>query len=234
MDKNRVDLVIFDLGGTTVRVEHFVPEAFREALRRYSVDPTAAEISAVRGRSKQEAIAEILQTRGITESKQPTLTGAIFEAFRKVLTEKIETEPINPIAQPDRVFSSLQARGIRVAITTGFDQMTAKRLVRRMGWTDKIDALISAEDVPAGRPAPYMIFRAMERTGTWQMKRTAVVGDTEMDLSAAENAGVGFAFGVLSGAHSANRLKQRKHTAVLADIRQVLEMIVKPEPPPAL
>jgi phosphonatase-like hydrolase len=234
MDKNRVDLVIFDLGGTTVRVEHFVPEAFREALRRYSVDPTTAEISAVRGRSKQEAIAEILQTRGIAESERPSLTGAIFEVFRNVLSEKIETEPINPIAQPDQVFASLQARGIRVALATGFDGMTAKRLVSRMGWTDKIDALISADDVPAGRPAPYMIFRAMERTGTWSVKRTAVVGDTEADLWAAENAGAGFAFGVLSGAHSANRLKKRTHTAVLADIRQVLELIVKPVPSPWL
>ncbi|EGD56172.1 hypothetical protein SCNU_04926 [Gordonia neofelifaecis NRRL B-59395] len=35
------------------------------------------------------------------------------------------------------------------------------------------DAVITTDDVPAGRPAPYMIFRAMERCGVASVRGVA-------------------------------------------------------------
>ncbi|WP_275003379.1 hypothetical protein [Promicromonospora iranensis] len=38
-------------------------------------------------------------------------------------------------------------------------------LLERLGWQDGvIDAVVCTDDVPAGRPAPYLVHRAMERT----------------------------------------------------------------------
>ncbi len=67
----------------------------------------------------------------------------------------------------------------------------------------------------AGRPAPYMIFRALELTGVANVHRVAVVGDTTNDLQAGYRAGVAANIGVLTGAHDADRLQQAPHTHIL-------------------
>ena len=50
-----------------------------------------------------------------------------------------------------------------------------------------------------GRPAPYMIFRAMEAVGVTQWREVINVGDTPLDLQAGTNAGVLGVAGVLTG-----------------------------------
>ena len=87
-----------------------------------------------------------------------------------------------------------------------------------MGWQDSFDAVVCNDDVARGRPAPDMIFRAMEWTGRDSVDRIAVVGDTISDLQAAENAGVRWSIGVLSGAHSEAQLRTCPHTAIIASI----------------
>ena len=48
---------------------------------------------------------------------------------------------------------------------------------------------ICADDVPAGRPAPWMIFRAMEATGVFPPAAVVKVGDTVIDIEDGRNAG---------------------------------------------
>lgn len=87
--------------------------------------------------------------------------------------------------------ATLRGRGIAVAVTTGYDAaMTAVVLdaARRQGFVP--DAAVCAAEVAAGRPAPWMIFRAMEKAGIWPPATVAAVGDTLADVEAARNAGV--------------------------------------------
>ena len=58
-----------------------------------------------------------------------------------------------------------------------------------------------------GRPAPYLILRAMEATGASSVHKVASVGDTTLDLQAGYNAGVRWNVGVLSGAHDRQSLE---------------------------
>ena len=60
------------------------------------------------------------------------------------------------------------------------------------------DTVVCGSDVPAGRPAPYMIFRAMERLGVTDVARVLVAGDTPRDLEAGTNSGAAMVVGVLS------------------------------------
>jgi phosphoglycolate phosphatase-like HAD superfamily hydrolase len=58
-----------------------------------------------------------------------------------------------------------------------------------LGWQDKLDAVVCTEDVPQGRPAPYMIFRAMEATGVTNVAQVLTAGDATRDLESGTNAG---------------------------------------------
>ncbi|MBC7374851.1 MAG: HAD hydrolase-like protein, partial [Frankiales bacterium] len=93
-------------------------------------------------------------------------------------------------------------------------------LLAGLGWSvgATVDAVVSAEEVGAGRPAPYMIFEAMRRTGTRDVRRVLVAGDTVLDLEAGSNAGARAVVGVLTGAMSADLLRTTTHTHLLAGV----------------
>ena len=90
-----------------------------------------------------------------------------------------------------------------------------------VGWDKSLDVVVCNEDVPRGRPAPYMVFRAVEWTGCECVHRVAVVGDTVSDLQAADNAGVRWCIGVLSGAHSKIQLKSCPNSEIICSVKEL-------------
>jgi phosphoglycolate phosphatase-like HAD superfamily hydrolase len=81
--------------------------------------------------------------------------------------------------------------------------------------------VVCGDDVSQGRPAPYLIFRAMEATGARSVHQVAVVGDTTRDLQAGHNAGVRWNIGVLTGAHDRQTLQRAPHTHLLPSVAEV-------------
>ena len=80
------------------------------------------------------------------------------------------------------------------------------------------DAVVCGDDVALGRPAPFLIFRAMEQTGVTSVHQVMCVGDTVLDLQAGHNAGVRYVVGVLSGAHGKEQLETAPHTHLVASV----------------
>jgi phosphoglycolate phosphatase-like HAD superfamily hydrolase len=88
-----------------------------------------------------------------------------------------------------------------------------------------IDASICSDEVPLGRPAPFMIFRAMEATGVTDVRCVIKVGDTALDLLAGRNAGVRGVVGVLSGSQSEEELRSAEPTHILPSVAALPELI---------
>jgi phosphonatase-like hydrolase len=119
----------------------------------------------------------------------------------------------------------LRKRGIRLALNTGFDRETTGLLLEALGWADGIvDAVVCGDDVTQGRPAPYLIFHAMEAAGVSDVRRVANVGDTILDLQAGYNAGVRWNVGVLSGAHHRQKLESAPHTHVIPSVAELISI----------
>ena len=190
-----VELVIFDMAGTTVRDDGQVPEAFTAALAEYGVAVGPEAIRALRGASKREAIRGLLPAG----AAQAELTERAYASFRDHLARRF-ADTAQAVPGAGDVFAWLRGRGIRVALNTGFDRDTTRMLLAALGWdAGTVDAIVCGDEVPQGRPAPYLIFRCMEATGTVSVGRVANVGDTALDLQAGHNAGVRFNVGVLIG-----------------------------------
>ena len=80
------------------------------------------------------------------------------------------------------------------------------------------DALVCGDDVAQGRPAPYMIFRAMERTGTIDVARVLNIGDTVLDIQSGRNAGCGVNVAVWTGAHGREKLSREPGAHLIEDV----------------
>lgn len=213
-------LVVFDMAGTTIEVTDPVPTAFRRAFQGVGVDLPPEAIDAIRGKSKREAILELL-TVHLGEREGPSHVEPVYTDFQTILTATFEKDGIRPIHGAGETFAWLRERDAKVALTTGFDMDLARMLVRNVGWTESVDALVCNADVPRGRPAPYLIFTAMQRTGIDSVHEVAVVGDTVSDLQSARNAGVAWSIGVLSGAHGAKQLEACPHTAIIDSVKSL-------------
>jgi phosphonatase-like hydrolase len=129
------------------------------------------------------------------------------------------SESVQAVPGAERTFAWLRRQGVKVALNTGFDREITDLLLNALQWsTGVVDAVACGDEVRLGRPAPYLIFRCMELTETLSVHEVAVLGDTVLDLQAGHSAGAKWNIGVLSGAHSREKLECEPHTHLIASV----------------
>lgn len=217
---DNLELVIFDLGGTTIRDSGQVPEAFVAALHTAGIEVSNEELQQARGASKREVIRRFVERRcppGAPEIEAKT--EEIFSAFRDNLAARYSHGGVQVIPGVEETFAWLRSCQVKIALNTGFDRFITTLILKAAGWDQNtVQAVVCADDVTLGRPAPYLIFHAMESLGVTDVHQVAVVGDTVLDLQAGWNAGVRWNIGVWCGAHSREKLEQAPHTLLLPDV----------------
>jgi phosphonatase-like hydrolase len=215
---NELELVIFDLAGTTVKDSGQVTSAFTAALAGHDISITPEQLSGVRGSSKRQAVLRLIPEG----PHRARLAETIYASFREQLAERYSVEGVEAIDGAEQIFRWLKALGVGVALNTGFDRETTALLLDALEWNQGVvDAVVCGDDVAMGRPAPYLIFRAMEAAGASSVRRVANVGDTILDLQAGHNAGVGWNVGVLTGAHDRQSLARAPHTHLLSSVAEL-------------
>lgn len=210
--------------GTTVVAGTEVSESFRSAFGEHGVFLTEEDIVEVRGRSKSEAIADLV-AKHLPQQDRARTVASIHGAFRHLLLDRYE-DSAGPTDGAREVVATFQRRAIPVVLTTGLDRVITDAIIRGMGWaTIGLAAVLSGDDVASGRPAPDLIHLAMGVAGVADSKAVLVVGDTVADLESAIRADVGWSIGVLGGAHSRTRLESVPHSAILGGISELPEWL---------
>jgi phosphonatase-like hydrolase len=111
---------------------------------------------------------------------------------------------------------------VKIATDTGFDAAISDMIMERLDWPGRLtDLAVCSSDVPRGRPAPFMIYRAMERLNVINVRRVMKIGDSPADLDEGSNAGCSEVIGVLSGAHTAATLGPIRHTRLLSSVAKL-------------
>ncbi len=215
-----IELVIFDLGGTTMEDKGQVPDAFSTVLQSHGIEITDESLRTVRGASKREVIRRFVESnRSGSEAQIRAESDEIFDEFRARLADNLTKGSISAVPGAEDTFERLHSLGIKVAINTGFDRAITGMILGALRWdTSLVDAVACGDDVARGRPAPYLIFHAMESADVASVHRVACVGDTALDLQAGWNAGVRWNIGVLSGAHDREQLERVPHTHLLDSV----------------
>jgi phosphonatase-like hydrolase len=211
-------LAVFDMVGTTVRAGDEVPSSFSEAFRSVGITLSDSAITRIRGRSKREAISELLSEHAVDPAGAGERVDEVYARFRAALQAAYRRHA-QAIHGVEDVFRFLQRAEVKVVLATGLDRETAEILFNSLGWESLgLSGLVTGDDVDRGRPAPDLIFAAMRLAGVADPESVAVIGDTAADLEAAAKAEVGMGIGVLTGAHSQTQLEAHSHSAVLESV----------------
>jgi phosphonatase-like hydrolase len=219
-------LAALDMAGTTVDEGGLVYAALEHAVAAAAGRPVPAELmSQWKGTSKAEAIAGLLRGMGADSSGANVL--AVYETFARMLREAYGTTPPAPIPGVVETFEALRRAGVKVVLQTGYSAAVANSIMAGLGWTvgQTVDALVTSDTVAASRPAPYLIFHAMEATGVTDVRRVLTAGDTPNDLRAGTNAGAGFVVGVATGSFTRSQLETEPHTHLLGSVAGVLTLL---------
>jgi phosphonatase-like hydrolase len=213
----QLELVVFDMIGTTIQASEKIPKAFITAFAGEGVHLTSTDVSSVRGKSKREAIHELLLANA-GEKVAKHRSDVVYATFKAELLMCYRDGPVTAIDGAEATFDWCRSHSIRTSLTTGFDHELAAVLIDKLGWLEMVDVLVCNDDVAAGRPAPDLILAAMSRLQLADVARVASVGDTVSDLEAGANAGIRWNIGVLSGAHTKEQLAAAPHTALIDSV----------------
>ena len=177
----RYDTVIFDLDGTLLYTLTDLTTAVNAALRKFGwQDRTLEEMRHFVGNGIRN-----LMDHAVPGGEQNPLFEEAFRAFKEVyaVCQKDTTGPYEGIPEAVR---ELQAAGVRMAIVSNKYDGAVQDLNEEFF---HLDIAIGEREGIARKPAPDSVFLAMKELGA-DPERTVYVGDSDVDLKTAQNAGL--------------------------------------------
>jgi phosphonatase-like hydrolase len=215
-------LVVLDVGGTIIQDRGDVPEAMIDSCAHHGIHITAEDVAPFRGASKREVVRRFVETRGPKSGDREKLADAIYAEFNAQVIDVYRKVP--PIDGAESAFAEMRKGGLLLAASTGFGRAVADSIFQRLNWQQYFVTVVTGDDVMLGRPAPFMIFHAMEAAKVGNIAEVIAVGDTPLDLQAARNGGVR-GIGVLSGAGTEEKLRAENPAAILKSVASLPQQI---------
>jgi len=224
-----IELVVFDIAGTTVTDKGNINDFFRKAFSNEGIAVDAAEVDEVMGYRKREAIQIMVDRYMPGLENNDEIVDNIHEDFTRNMVAFYETcEGLSPLPFAEKVFLELQNNKINVALNTGFTRVITEPILKRLGWDTAsfIDAVICSDEVPEGRPHPYMIQQLMEKLAIKYAENVAKVGDTKVDIEEGQNAGCGMVVAVTTGAYTKEQLIRYKPDHIIDSLLLLPSLIL--------
>jgi phosphoglycolate phosphatase len=198
-----VELICFDMAGTTVNDDGLVLATFRRTIVEMGLSGDEARdaesyVIETMGQSKLDVFTELFNDRAHDAN----------EAFERNFVEAANDSGVTEVPGARAMTEYASGRGIGVALTTGFSPATREALIDLLGWNELFPWRVSPADAGRGRPHPDMVLLCALRAQVSGVQSIVVIGDTASDMMAGRRAGAGQCVGVLSGTDDAARLLQ--------------------------
>ncbi|MGY2612221.1 phosphonoacetaldehyde hydrolase [Bacillus pretiosus] len=229
----KVEAVIFDWAGTTVDYGCFAPlEVFMEIFHKRGVAITAEEARKPMGLLKIDHVRALTEMPRIASEwnrifgQLPTEADIqeMYEEFEKILFAILPryASPINGVKE---VIASLRERGIKIGSTTGYTREMMDIVAKEAALQGyKPDFLVTPDDVPAGRPYPWMCYKNAMELGVYPMNHMIKVGDTVSDIKEGRNAGM-WTVGVILGSSELGLTEEEVENMDPVELREKIEVV---------
>jgi phosphoglycolate phosphatase len=218
-------LACFGLVGTTVADNGLVERAYAEAIATQGVvtGTTAyARAMAQVHRSRGKPVIDVL--RELFPGNEARAQAA-YLAFDRSLSGGADRLGVSPVPGAPQALDDLAAAGWRTCVISSFSRRRLDGILAALGWQDRFDLAVSADDVPRGCPYPDSVLCAMLTLGVDDVRDTLIVQATESGVRSGQRSGAGLVAGVLTGAHPAARLRSAGAAQVLASVADLPAML---------
>jgi len=228
-----IDLVIFDMAGTTVKDEKEVESCFWTAAEQTGLITTHERIVSMMGWSKRLVFETLWKEQlvNISDREISEKTDHSYKIFKEVLEHHYKSENVIPAEGCPEIFQFLKGLNIKIGLTTGFYREVTDIILHKLGWLPGnnqqtvVDFTVASDEVPLGRPYPYMIFKTMEALRVQNVRHVIKIGDTPSDLGEGKNAGCAFSFGVTNGTHTSHQLSICENDGLFENLNEFQQFL---------
>jgi pyrophosphatase PpaX len=208
-----IETMLFDFDGTIVNTNELIIDSFLHVLEGQTSEPLTREnIIPHMGKSLTE---QFVIFSGKTEVDE------MIRAYRE-FNLRMHDELIREFPYVKEVLERLHLSGIRLGVVTNKVRLTTEKGLAFYGLDKYMDVVVTADEVKSAKPDPEGILLAVSRLGC-DPERTLMVGDSQFDLQAAQNAGV-LSAGVAWSLKGEKFLNQFRPDYMLHDMRDLYEI----------
>ncbi len=224
-DTSPVSLVCCDVLGAAAADGSVLERAFAEAIATQGVvTGTAAYVRSMvqfdrtRGWSPAEVIHSLFPEDDIRA--QAAILG-----FDRSFQAAVDRFGVLPLPGANEALAKLTAAGTKVCLISCLARPALSLITERLGWWQRADLVLCADDVARGFPWPDLVLTAVLRLGIGDVRDVAVGTATESGVLCARRAGARLVIGMRGGAHSASRLRRAGATHLLTDIGDLPDLV---------
>lgn len=181
---NKYEAVIFDLDGTLLNTLEDITNAVNHAMDKFNYPlHSAAEVRSFVGNGIKKLIERSLPQGTCTPGFD-----SIFNEFKQFYTAncRIKTCPYPGIME---LLERLYADGYKLAVNSNKNQAAVTEL-NNIYFSKYISVAVGENGNIPKKPAPDSLFLALEKAGGCPVNRTLYVGDSDVDIETARNAGI--------------------------------------------
>ena len=224
-DTSPVSLVCWDVVGAAAADDSVLERAFAEAIATQGVvTGTAAYVRSMVqfDRTRGWPPADVMR---ILFPEQEIRAQAANLAFERSFQAAVDRFGMLPLPGANDALAKLTAAGVKVCLVSPLSRPALSLIVERLGWWQRADLLLCADDVARGFPWPDLVLTAVLRLGIGAVRDVAVVTASESGVLSARRAGARLVIGVLSDVHDGRRLRRAGATHLLADLGELPDLI---------
>lgn len=189
---------VLDWAGTTVDYGCLAPAVvFLDVFKENGVEVTMDEAREPMGAHKRAHIQRMLENPAIAKRweeahGQPAAEADIDRLYSDFIPKQtaILADYADLIPGTLETCKAFRERGMKIGSSTGYTQEMMDLLgaeAKKRGYEP--DAIVPATAVPAGRPAPWMMYKNAMELGVYPMEAVVKIGDTLNDIYSGLNAG---------------------------------------------
>lgn len=191
-------LIVFDLEGVLVDSQNrALTAALLETFAQQRLMLTTAQVGSVAGLVNYEQVRTLLEMPAVGEQFQIVHGRRWNEADAMELAHELVTQQLAAVGRHCEIangaadcMADLKGRGLAIGTVSNYPREVAELLWDALGIEGiAIDASVCVDDVPSGRPAPWMIFRLMQELDVFPPTAVIKVGASPLSVEEAANAG---------------------------------------------
>lgn len=207
--------IIFDFDGTIGDSQALIVKTLQDTMRKRGLEVKSdAECAATIGLRLDEAFVQLFEM-----SAEEGMACA--ETYRVIFEENKQHLIVQPFPHVLETIHTLHRQGYQLAIASSRGSDSLFGYAKQMGIEDCISSIIAGDLVEHVKPAPDMVFKALEEmNGT--VEEALVVGDMTYDVDMAHNAGAK-ACAVTYGNATREELKNAEY--IIDDFAELLDIL---------
>ncbi len=176
--------IVFDLDGTLIDTEKLYRRFWVEAARQMGYP--MEERHALMIRAMAASVAGPLLRREVCPEFDYEGVRAL---RRKLMEEYVDVHGVQAMPGMIPLLDAVRARGMRIALATATQEARARKYLRMVQAETYFDAVVTADQVPCGKPAPDIYALAVKRLGLAPQEAMAVE-DAPSGVRSAHDAGL--------------------------------------------